>query len=143
MQETMNNELLSTLEMLIDKFNLTLEVSSEQIKEFGSTMATKIVHWELIESFLIIAILLILAVVIRKLDKKYINDSFQNLINLCKTSEINREYDKLVAKLLIKVVTFICYVVFIGNIIKNIVDIILCLTFPEKIILEFIGSYIK
>ena len=142
MQETMNNELFNTLELLIDKFNLTLEVSSEQIKEFGSTMATKIVHWELIESFLIIAALLILAVVIKKLEKKYIKDSFQNLVNLCKTSEINREYDKLVAKLLIKIAAFICYVVFIGNIIKNIVDIILCLTFPEKVILEFIGSYI-
>lgn len=142
MQETLNNELFTTLEKLIDKFNLTLEVSSTQLKEFSDQLATKIVVWELVQSIVLILVFIGLGLLIRKLEKTYIKESFKSLIKMYGVVSVNTNNDRLMGLTFAKIVTWGCYLLFIGKIIQNTVDIVLCIVFPEKIILDFISNYI-
>ena len=134
---TLNNEALDTLGYLIDKFNLTLEVSSAQIKDFSIQLANKIVRWELIESIIYalvhLCIMLAMVFIIKKLKD----------ISIKKIIEIEAfKNDKELIRVMAKIVCYIISLFMITVILGEIYDIVMCIAFPEKIILEFIGKYI-
>lgn len=145
--EQLNNELTTTLEYIIDKFNLTLEVSSEQIKEFSMQMAEKIIAWELMTSILAIVGYAILIFALIKIHKHFNIGSFKQLDAEYRklwetTSDNRREIDKAVGKYALKIVIVFFVIFFGGFIISELKDILMCIIFPEKTILEFISLYL-
>lgn len=145
--EQLNSELTTTLEHLIDKFNLTLEVSSEQIKDFSIQMAEKIITWEIVTSLVAIAgwVLVILALI--RLHEHFKIGSFKQLDGEYKklwetTADNRKEIDKAIAKYSFKIVIVFLIILFGGLIVVEIKDLLLCAIFPEKVILEFISLYL-
>lgn len=134
----LNKELTDTLGYLIDKFNLTLEVSGEQIKEFSTQLANKIIRWEILGSSFMLILHLILALLLFKVvTKKFKNITIKNIIELEKIKD-----DKEIIKIFMKIVCYIVLFALALIIMMELGDIILCIAFPEKIILEFISNYI-
>ena len=146
--ETLSNEVTDTLGYLIDKFNLTLDVSSNQIKEFSEQMATKIITWELINSaiyLMISVVIIVLAIIALKHFKiktfkecKELYDSVEDYI----TKEEKAVLDKCARHVMLRVVFYLIVLMALGSMFSELKDIILCIAFPEKIILDFIGQYI-
>ena len=59
------------------------------------------------------------------------------------TSRNRGNEDKLaLVKKFIKIIAILCSIIPLVIIASNIVDLVLCLVFPEKIVLEFISLYI-
>lgn len=145
--EQLNSELTTTLEYLIDKFNLTLEVSSEQIKDFSVQMAEKIVTWEFATSLVAIAGWIIVILALIRIHEHFHIGSFKQLDaeyrKLWETTSDNRtEIDKAVGKYALKIVIVFFVIFFSGFIISELKDIVMCAVFPEKVIIEFISLYL-
>lgn len=144
--ETLNTELTSTLEYLIDKFNITLNLSSEQLKAFSIQMAEKIITWKIATSIFSLVCWAILIIVILKILKILKIEKFSQLnkmyIALSENGDRGINIDKLAIKYVIKIVAMITILFFIAFITIDIKTIIECVVFPEKIILEFISQYL-
>lgn len=134
---TLNNEALDTLSYLIDKFNLTLEISSTQIKDFSIQLANKIVRWELIESIIYLLIHLCIMLAMVYIIKKLKDTSIKKIIEV----EAFKN-DKEPIRVMVKIVCYIISLFMLTAILKEIYDILMCIAFPEKTILEFISKYI-
>lgn len=146
--ETLNNELTNTLGYLIDKFNLTLELSTEQIKTFSIQLADKIIRWEVMTSLLnmiAIALMIVLITIILKRFKiakfSVLSTEYDELIKLT-DAESMRKYNILLMKIAIRIVYYFLIGVFTIMVLSEITDIVLSIAFPEKIILEFMGKYL-
>lgn len=140
--DTLNNELNDTLGYLIDKFNITLELSSNQIKDFSEQFARKIITWEILWSslniILSLSIILVVIGVFKKMKLDKLKEIWKNATSTDNNAVLQNSFG---VKLVIKLVG---YVIIIGStisILSEAVDIIMSLTFPEKIILEFISKY--
>lgn len=146
--ETVNNELTETLGYLIDKFNLTLEVSSEQIKEFSTQMAEKIITWEFVTSLVAIAGWVLVLLFIARVHEQFKIGSFKELNKqyneLWNTTgdRARQDVDKLTMKYIFKIVVIFLLLLFTSFIISELKDIVMCAVFPEKVILEFISNYL-
>lgn len=145
--ETLNSELTNTLEYLIDKFNLTLELSSEQIKEFSMQLTEKIINWEFITSLVAIAGWVLAILFIIRVHEHFKISTFKELNEqynkLWETTSDNRiEIDKVMFKYSFKIIVIFFVLMFTSFIVGELKDIILCAVFPEKIIIEFISSYL-
>ena len=146
--ETLNNEVTDTLGYLIDKFNLTFEVLTNQIKEFSEQMATKIITWELVESIIYLVIYLAIISIIFIILKHFKIKSFKvlkemyNSVDDYKTAEEKLVLDETFKHAAVRISGYIIVFMLTMWIIAELKDIILCITFPEKIILEFISRYI-
>lgn len=145
--ETLNSELTNTLEYLIDKFNLTLELSSEQIKEFSMQLTEKIINWEFITSLVAIAGWVLAILFIIRVHEHFKISTFKELNEqynkLWETTNDNRiEIDKVMFKYSFKIIVIFFVLMFTSFIVGELKDIILCAVFPEKIIIEFISSYL-
>lgn len=136
--ENGNNQLIDLFDYIIDKFNIAIEVPKEQLTEFTQQFATKIINWELWNSIISIIICLLIisvdVILYRKLFGKGLKafKDFWSNINLHNTQE-----GKLIALVLMIFVLVIVTII----ILMKIYNIILCIVFPEKIILDFIGQY--
>ena len=145
--EVLNNELANTIERLIDKFNLTLEVSSEQLKNFSLQMTEKIINWEFVTSLVAIAGWILAILIIVRLHEHFKIGTFKKLNEdynkLWENTESNRaNIDKLMVKYSFKIIAIFLLLLFTSFIVGELKDIILCAVFPEKIIIEFISSYL-
>ena len=111
-------------------------------------MATKIITWELINSaiYLMISIvIIILAIIALKHFKiktfkecKELYDSVEDYI----TNEEKAVLDKCARHVVLRVVFYLIVLMAFSSMFSELKDIILCIAFPEKIILDFIGQYI-
>lgn len=145
--EVLNNELTDTLGYLIDKFNLTLEVSSEQLKEFSTQMAEKIITWELVTSLVAIAGWVLVILLIVRLHEQFKIGTFKQLNTeynkLWETTSNNRtDIDKVIMRYSFKILAVFLLILFTSFIVGELKDIVLCAVFPEKVIIEFISSYL-
>lgn len=144
--EQLNSELTNTLEYIIDKFNLTLEVSSEQIKEFSVQISKKIITWEFMTSIIAIVFCILVIFAAIQLHKHFKIESFTKLCKIYNTlledSNNVEEVHKLIIKIVIKIVIVLVSLFFASFILCELKDIIMCIIFPEKVILEFISSYL-
>lgn len=141
--ETLNNELTETLGYLIDKFNLTLEISSNQIKEFSEQMARKIITWEILESISNILIFAIIATVLYIIIKKFNIQKIKDAFKILNCEEIKRkELEKAYLSITVRAALYFIILALIFTAFTELKDIVLCIAFPEKIILEFMSKYI-
>ena len=136
------DELNDTLGYLIDKFNLTLEISTEQVKNFSEQLAKKIITWEIINSALTILVLTILIVIAFKLLKVLKFESTKELMKIIESNELPGQAELAVWKLIAKVAIYLCIIGIAFGVSNEIFDIVMSIAFPEKIILEFISNYI-
>lgn len=188
---TAQNELIEALDYVIDKFNIQLDISTQQTMEFARQLANKIVMWEVFNKLLSIVVSIVIIMIAVKLTKKkarlFNKEVFTNLEILLNTSESQwysgdfpkdtwgkdeeskeeskeelkdseqltdkerkknyREFTRTVYRaIMCAFYTCVVYIIAFGcgiNIILNTISLILCWIFPEKIILEFIGNYIR
>lgn len=140
MNETAS-EVATDIAYLIDKFNVTIDLTGKQIQEFSEQFVRKIIYWEIITSIaiIIVSIAIILAIiVVKKKDNKIKKqlDFIKKCSGLDDTSS-----DFILYKIFNAALAFIVIICAI-NIISNTCDLVLCASFPEKIVLQFISNYI-
>lgn len=123
----------------LDKLNIELEVTQSELKEALSVISEKVIAYEVITSIvtmlLFIAAIVLMIIVFLKVTKC---KSIKAGIQYTKKLDINADLDKVLIILVIAVLLFFT----ILGIVIQVIDIIECIVFPEKIILEFIGRYL-
>lgn len=134
---TVENEVNDTLGYLIDKFNISLDITASQIAAFSKEMATKIIAWKLSVSTIIVlicSIILVAAIIYCKNEK---------IIKTFKDLKANQMPEKDFGIYSLKcVICFFTICITTILVLSNIYNIIMCLVFPEKIILEFVSYYL-
>lgn len=129
---------------LIDKWNLKVELSQSELKDLFTGIAKKAVTWEFCTSLITVIVVLVLLFLgvrlLLYLEAKHktfsiIKDIFYN------KSDGNTKDLPFICIYII--VTILILIVLVPALVSNIVDIISCICFPEKVVLEFISSYMK
>lgn len=123
----------------LDKLNISLEVTQSELKEALSTISRKAVAYEMITSIVSIVIFMIVIVIMFAVFLKI--TGYKNIksgIQYVKKLDINKNLDKTLIIMIIAILLFFTLVC----IVTQVIDIIECIVFPEKIILEFIGRYL-
>lgn len=125
--------LYDVIDYFFDKLNLRVEMTQEQVIGFVQQLSQKIVTYTIITNMITMLFNICLIIAIAILVKKVLKNK--------KLIDKMDKHDKCIKYIFIIVMLFILSIA-IGYLIASIVKIILCLTFPEKIILEFINKYI-
>lgn len=123
----------------LDKLNISLEVTQSELKEALSIISRKAVAYEMITSIVSIVIFMIVIVIMLAVFLKI--TGYKNIksgIQYVKKLDINKNLDKTLIIMIIAILLFFTLVC----IVTQVIDIIECIVFPEKIILEFIGRYL-
>lgn len=123
----------------LDKLNISLEVTQSELKEVLSIISRKAVAYEMITSIVSIVIFMIVIVIMLAVFLKI--TGYKNIksgIQYVKKLDINKNLDKTLIIMIIAILLFFTLVC----IVTQVIDIIECIVFPEKIILEFIGRYL-
>lgn len=123
----------------LDKLNISLEVTQSELKETLSIISKKAVAYEMITSIVSVvifmaAIVIMIAVFLKITGCKNIKSGIQCVKKL----DINKNLDKTLIIMIIAVLSFFTLI----GIVTQVIDIIECIVFPEKVILEFIGRYL-
>lgn len=133
-----SDETLETLEYLLNKFNVTIDVSKEALNTYIKNFCQKIVVYETIMAIVVLMIGIALLILSIYLFKKYkIVSSIKEYMNEDEDSAIDKvlssvRFTLTILLLLSSIVVIICCI-------HNLAE---CIFFPEKIILEFLGKYI-
>lgn len=123
----------------LDKLNISLEVTQSELKETLSIISKKAVAYEMITSIVSIAIFMIVIVIMLAVFLKITGcKNIKSGIQCVKKLDINKNLDKTLIIMIIAVLSFFTLI----GIVTQVIDIIECIVFPEKIILEFIGRYL-
>lgn len=141
MQDKMDmasNETLEALEYLLNKFNVTIDVSKEALNTYIKNFCQKIVVYETIMAIVVLMIGIALLILSIYLFKKYkIVSSIKEYMNEDEDSAIDKvlssvRFTLTILLLLSSIVVIICCI-------HNLAE---CIFFPEKTILDFLGKYI-
>lgn len=138
-----SNELIELFEYAIDKFNIAIEIPKEQLVEFSNQFVKKVITYEIcmtIFDMLLQAIVIIgLYFLFKKAIKGYkiLKDFYSSWLNngIGKDKIINIKMITLTGSIVFGTITIVFVV-------KNIINLVMCFVFPEKILLAFIGNYI-
>ena len=123
----------------LDKLNISLEVTQSELKEVLSIISRKAVAYEMITSIVSIAIFMIVIVIMLAVFLKITGcKNIKSGIQCVKKLDINKNLDKTLIIMIIAVLSFFTLI----GIATQVIDIIECIVFPEKVILEFIGRYL-
>lgn len=123
----------------LDKLNISLEVTQSELKEALSIISRKAVAYEMITSIVSIVIFMIVIVIMLAVFLKITGcKNIKSVIQYVKKLDINKNLDKTLIIMIIAILLFFTLVC----IVTQVIDIIECIVFPEKIILEFIGRYL-
>lgn len=123
----------------LDKLNISLEVTQSELKEALSIISRKAVAYEMITSIVSIAIFMIVIVIMLAVFLKITGcKNIKSGIQCVKKLDINKNLDKTLIIMIIAVLSFFTLI----GIATQVIDIIECIVFPEKVILEFIGRYL-
>lgn len=123
----------------LDKLNISLEVTQSELKETLSIISKKAVAYEMITSIVSIAIFMIVIVIMLAVFLKITGcKNIKSGIQCVKKLDINKNLDKTLIIMIIAVLSFFTLI----GIATQVIDIIECIVFPEKVILEFIGRYL-
>ena len=121
---TVSSEIIEVLDYLGEKFGIAIDWTSNNVLPYLQALVDKFIKWEISTSILWIAIaIFIIAMTI-------------TLMNLKRFREINEETDLwvLAGLLILGFFVFICV---------QILDIIECNIFPEKVLYDFIKVMLK
>lgn len=123
----------------LDKLNISLEVTQSELKEALSIISRKAVVYEMITSIVSIVIFMIVIVIMLAVFLKITGcKNIKSGIQYVKKLDINKNLDKTLIIMIIAVLSFFTLI----GIVTQVIDIIECIVFPEKVILEFIGRYL-
>lgn len=122
---TVSNQIIEVLNAICDKFGLAIDWSSQNILPYMQELTTKIVNYEFWTSIITIAIPAIIFILSLLGDSK-ISPS----VDLdCDTKEV--------LTFILSIIVITSGTLFILMLCFETYDIITCLTFPEKIILDY------
>lgn len=123
----------------LDKLNISLEITQSELKETLSIISKKVIAYELITSIVSIVIFIAAIVIMTVVFLKITGcKNIKSGIQCVKKLDINENLDKT----LIIIIIAVSLLFIIIGIAVQVIDIIECIAFPEKIILEFIGGYL-
>lgn len=123
----------------LDKLNISLEVTQSELKETLSIISKKAVAYEMITSIVSVVIFMAAIVIMITVFLKITGcKNIKSGIQYVKKLDINKNLDKTLIIMIIAILLFFTLVC----IVTQVIDIIECIVFPEKIILEFIGRYL-
>lgn len=134
MESTISNQIIEVLNMLCEKFGVAIDWSAQNVLPYVQELMNKVVKYELFTSVAWIMFFVILLVV-----------CLLNIKKISNTPKFNRNdaFEKTAptfAFLLTIVAGFLTFcLISVG--IFQVIDIIACITFPEKIILRMIQYY--
>lgn len=140
MQEKMDmasDETLETLEYLLNKFNVTIDVSKETLNTYVKEFCQKIVTYEIVMAILLLMLGVAMLVFSVYLFKKYkLVQSIKKYLSKDNDSPINEALSMRFA------LAIVLLVIGISVIIGATLNLTECFLFPEKTILDFLGKYI-
>ena len=134
----MGEEIIKVLDALSEKLGIAIDYTSDNVIPYIQQLSEKLVNYELATSIMFV-ILNIIPVIVTLVLIKYIMKSVKNGTYTTKGSEFT-VYE--VATILAAVLSFLC-IFFTINIIFEAIDIITCITFPEKIIFEYVTEVLQ
>ena len=134
----MGEEIIKVLDALSEKLGIAIDYTSDNVIPYIQQLSEKLVNYELATSIMFV-ILNIIPVIVTLVLIKYIMKSVKNGTYTIKGSEFT-VYE--VATILAAVLSFLC-IFFTINIIFEAIDIITCITFPEKIIFEYVTEVLQ
>lgn len=130
---------------LIDRWNLKVTLSQEELKSLFTTISERAITWEFYTSLITVIVWLLIFVVftryILKLNKeRSFKESFKILTESVDTNVVKKD--------MLRVILFCVYVVvlvmvIIPLIVTNFIDLFECYYFPEKVVIDFFGQYMK
>lgn len=130
---------------LIDHWNLKVTLSQEELKSLFTTISERAITWEFYTSLITVIVWLLIVVVctryILKLNKeRSFKESFKILTESVDTNVVKKD--------MLRVILFCMYVVvlvmvIIPLIVTNFIDLFECYYFPEKVVIDFFGQYMK
>lgn len=130
---------------LIDRWNLKVTLSQEELKSLFTTISERAITWEFYTSLITVIVWLLIVVVctryILKLNKeRSFKESFKILTESVDTNVAKKD--------MLRVILFCMYVVvlvmvIIPLIVTNFIDLFECYYFPEKVVIDFFGQYMK
>lgn len=128
----MSNEIIKVLDALCEKFGVAIDWSSQNVLPYAKELMDKLIRYEIATSIALIATFIILFVTCLVVAIKSI-------------PKTNEEYwDTAEPVYWVAVISTVCAIVFgivmFGVCITQGHDIITCLTFPEKIIFDYITN---
>lgn len=134
----MGEEIIKVLDALSEKLGIAIDYTSDNVIPYVQQLSEKLVNYELATSIMFV-ILNIIPVIVTLILIKYIMKSVKN--GTYKNGDKNfTRYD--IVTILAAVLSFLC-IFFTINIIFEAIDIIACLTFPEKIIFEYVTEVLQ
>lgn len=134
----MGEEIIKVLDALSEKLGIAIDYTSDNIIPYAQQLSEKLVNYELVTSIMFI-VLNVIPVIVTLVLIKYILKSIKNKTYTTKGSEFT-VYE--VATIFAAVLSFFC-IFFTINIISEAIDIITCITFPEKIIFEYVTEVLQ
>lgn len=130
---------------LIDHWNLKVTLSQEELKSLFTNISERAITWEFYTSLITVIVWLLIVVVctryILKLNKeRSFKESFKILTESVDTNVVKKD--------MLRVILFCVYVVvlvmvIIPLIVTNFIDLFECYYFPEKVVIDFFGQYMK
>ena len=134
----MGEEIIKVLDALSEKLGIAIDYTSDNVIPYVQQLSEKLVNYELATSIMFI-VLNVIPVIITLMLIKYILKSIKNKTYTTKGIEFTI-YE--VVTILAAVLSFLC-IFFTINIIFEAIDIITCITFPEKIIFEYVTEVLQ
>lgn len=123
----------------LDELNINVKVTQSELKDTLIEISNKAVKYELITSIIWLVILIAVIVISYKaLTKMTKTKGMKKVLKCIGSTDILND----VIKLALCTIALATIVFAIIGIIVQAVDIIECIVFPEKVILEFIGRYL-
>ena len=143
MTSELDTELLQNIEYVLDKLNVTIEISKADLANYVDTFCRKVIVYKSVMYTiqLVLVLVAIIALLIFEFNKK---KRWKTSIQVVKDSmKNNTQLDNKMVLCFINICSTILIAIFtVTGLITNIVNLILCLAFPEKVIIEFISSYL-
>ena len=134
-----SEDTLNSIEHILDKLNITLEISKAELLNYINSLGAKIITYEIIMNILAILICIVILIALISFEKK--GNRLKKDIKACKDSFNDSKDNNTKALVNCAVALFIAIMESIRLVIA-ITNLVMCFVFPEKIILEFISRYI-
>ena len=124
-----SDQIIQVLDALCEKFGLVVDWTNENVVPYLSTLATKLVSYEIWTSVAWIVICAILSTI--------------GIIIWSRESFKTKLYEVEVDAFVLSIITVTCWVVSLVTVITQTMDIIKCVTFPEMYIFEYVQGLIN
>lgn len=123
----LSDEIIKLLDYLFEKMGIAVDWSSENILPYILELMNKVVQFTMWKSVLTIALVMVFAIILMRLYLKFVN--WEDIV------DYNEKLWDGIVRLIIIGIT--CLVIWAEG-----VKVITCITFPEKIVIEYIQDAI-